>query len=381
MVSLQSILGCDLGHIIIEIHLPLWMTSSMAHRMLSGWISLFLLFLSPLAYAQPLQPQEGDWRPAEFRFHTGETRNDLRLHYYTLGDRSKPAVLLLHGTNQPVSALLADGFGGELFGPGQPLDVAKHFIIIPESIGSGKSSKPSDGLRTQFPHYNYDDMVLAQYRLVTEALGIKHLRLVMGYSMGGMHTWLWGQKYPDMMDALVPMASQPNALSGRNWMLRRMLIESIKRDPAWKNGDYQTQPPALQTANIMFSIATTGGTLAYQSKAPTRELADKLVDARLAAPVTSDANDFIYIWNSSADYNAMSGLERIKAPMLVINAADDERNPVEIGSLEPALKTVKQASLFLIPASAETSGHGTMMSARFYRTALGEFLAKAPSHQ
>lgn len=194
-----------------------------------------------------------------------------------------------------MSALLADGFGGELSGPGQPLDVTKHFIIIPESIGSGKSSKPSDGSRTQFPQYNYDDMVLAQYRLVTEALGIKQLRLVMGYSMRGMHTWLWGQKYPGMMDALVPMASQPNALSGRNWMLSRMLIESIKRDPAWKNGDYQTQPPALQTANIMFSIATTGGTLAYQSKAPTPELADKMVDARLAAPVTSDANDFIYI--------------------------------------------------------------------------------------
>lgn len=155
-------------------------------------------------------------------------------------------------------------------------------------------------------------------------------------------------------------------------MAHRMLIESIKRDPAWKNGDYQTQPPALQTANIMFSIATTGGTLAYQSKAPTRELADKMVDARLAAPVTNDANDFIYIWNSSADYNAMPGLERIKAPMLVINSADDERNPVEIGSLEPALKKVKQASLFLIPASTETSGHATMMSARFYRTALGE---------
>lgn len=323
-----------------------------------------LLVFSSFSFAQLPQPQEGDWRPAEFRFHTGETRSDLRLHYYTLGDRSKPAVLL-HGTNQPVSALLADGFGGELFGPGQPLDVTKHFIIIPESIGSGKSSKPSDGLRTQFPQYNYDDMVLAQYRLV------------MGYSMGGMHTWLWGQKYPDMMDALVLMASQPNALSGCNWMLRRMLIESIKRDPAWKNGDYQTQPPALQTANIMFNIATTGGTLAYQSKAPTRELAD----ARLAAPVTSDANDFIYIWNSSADYNAMPGLERIKAPMLVINSADDERNPVEIGSLEPALKKVKQASLFLIPASAQTSGHGTMMSARFYRDALGEFLAQTPSHK
>ncbi len=199
--------------------------------------------------------------------------------------------------------------------------------------------------------------------------------------MGGMQTWMWGEKYPDMMDALVPMASQPNELSGRNWMLRRMLIETIKRDPAWKNGDYTTQPPSLQTANIMFSIATTGGTLGYQSKAPTRALADKLVDERLATPVTADANDFIYIWNSSADYNASPELGRIKAPLLVINSADDERNPVETGILESELKKVKHAELFLIPASKETSGHATMMSAKFYKNKLGEFLAAVPAHK
>ncbi|AIR69551.1 alpha/beta fold hydrolase [Dickeya fangzhongdai] len=353
----------------------------MVNRLLSGLAGLVFLFvLSPFSTAQTLQPQEGNWAAPEFRFHTGETVNNLRIHYYTLGDSKKPAVLLLHGTNQPIGALLAAGFGGELFGPGQPLDVSKYFIIIPESIGSGKSAKPSDGLRTKFPQYNYDDMVLAQYRLLTEGLGIKHLRLVMGYSMGGMHTWMWGEKYPDMMDALVPMASQPNELSGRNWMLRRMLIETIKRDPAWKNGDYTSQPPSLQTANIMFSIATTGGTLAYQSKAPTRAQADKLVDERLAAPVTSDANDFIYIWNSSADYNASPELSRIKAPLLVINSADDERNPVETGILESELKKVKRAELFLIPASKETSGHATMMSAKFYKNKLGEFLAAVPPH-
>ncbi|UCZ76795.1 alpha/beta fold hydrolase [Dickeya zeae] len=354
----------------------------MVNRLLSRLAGLvFLLVFSSFSTAQTLQPQEGNWVVPEFRFHTGETINHLRIHYYTLGDSKKPAVLLLHGTNQPVSALLAAGFGGELFGPGQPLDVSKYFIIIPESIGSGKSAKPSDGLRTQFPQYDYDDMVLAQYRLLTEGLGITHLRLVMGYSMGGMHTWMWGEKYPDMMDALVPMASQPNELSGRNWMLRRMLIETIKRDPAWKNGDYTTQPPSLQTANIMFSIATTGGTLGYQSKAPTRALADKLVDERLAAPVTADANDFIYIWNSSADYNASPELGRIKAPLLVINSADDERNPVETGILESELKKVKHAELFLIPASQETSGHATMMSAKFYKNKLGEFLAAVPAHK
>lgn len=343
----------------------------------SGVAGAILLTLSPFTHAESAipAPKEADWIAKEFTFNSGEKLKDLRIHYYTLGDRNKPAVLLLHGTNQPIKALLAQGFGGQLFGPGQALDISKYFIIMPESIGSGKSSKPSDGLRMAFPRYDYDDMVSAQYRLVKEGLGISHLRLVMGYSMGGMHTWLWGEKYPSMMDALVPMASQPNELSGRNWMMRRMLIESVKGDPAWAEGNYKQQPPTLKTANIMFSIATTGGTLALQNKAPTRAQADKLVDERLAAPVTADANDFIYIWGSSANYNAQPALNRIKAPMLIINSADDERNPVEIGSLDAQLKQMKQAELFLIPASAQTSGHGTMMSAKFYSEKLKAFLA------
>ncbi|NCF06805.1 alpha/beta fold hydrolase [Kosakonia sp. MH5] len=355
----------------------------MFFRIISGTTLAILLALSPLSHAVNSAPtvQEGDWVANEFTFNSGEKLNDLRIHYYTLGDRSKPAVLLLHGTNQPIKALLAPGFAGELFAPGAALDSSKYFIIIPESIGSGKSSKPSDGLRMNFPHYDYDDMVTAQYRLIKEGLGISHLRLVMGYSMGGMQTWLWGEKYPTMMDALVPMASQPNELSGRNWMMRRMLIESIKADPAWAQGNYQQQPPALKTANIMFSIATTGGTLNYQHKAPTRALADKLVDERLAAPVTADANDFIYIWGSSANYNALPALNRITAPMLIINSADDERNPVETGILSGELHKIKQAELFLIPASVETSGHGTMMSAKFYRDKLRAFLAATPQRQ
>lgn len=355
----------------------------MFFRIISGTTLAILLALSPLSQAANSAPtvQEGDWVANEFTFNSGEKLNDLRIHYYTLGDRSKPAVLLLHGTNQPIKALLAPGFAGELFTPGAALDSSKYFIIIPESIGSGKSSKPSDGLRMNFPHYDYDDMVTAQYRLIKEGLGISHLRLVMGYSMGGMQTWLWGEKYPTMMDALVPMASQPNELSGRNWMMRRMLIESIKADPAWAQGNYQQQPPALKTVNIMFSIATTGGTLNYQHKAPTRALADKLVDERLAAPVTADANDFIYIWGSSANYNALPALNRITAPMLIINSADDERNPVETGILSGELHKIKQAELFLIPASVETSGHGTMMSAKFYRDKLRAFLAATPQRQ
>lgn len=349
----------------------------MAKHIVSGLMGCFLLIVSPMTHAENAtpQPQEGNWIAPEFSFSNGEKLKDLRIHYYTLGDRSKPAVLLLHGTNQPISALLAKGFGGELFGPGQPLDSSKYFIIMPESIGSGKSSKPSDGLRMKFPTFDYNDMVQAQYRLLKEGLGINHLRLVIGYSMGGMQTWIWGEKYPTMMDALVPMASQPNELSGRNWMMRRMLIESIKNDPAWDNGNYRQQPPSLKYASTMFSIATTGGTQAYQSKAPTREQADKLIDARLAAPLTSDANDFIYIWGSSANYNAAPQLTNIKAPLLVINSADDERNPVEISTLESDLKKLKQSELFLIPASKETSGHGTMMSARFYKEKLQAFLA------
>ncbi|MEH2920658.1 alpha/beta fold hydrolase [Samsonia erythrinae] len=349
----------------------------MVNRILSGMVGTFLLMLSSLTYAQanfPV-PKEGDWIASEFTFNSGEKLKDLRIHYYTLGEPENPAVLLLHGTNQPIKALLANGFGGELFGPGQALDSSKYFIIMPESIGSGKSSKPSDGLRMKFPQYDYNDMVRAQYRLIKEGLGIHHLRLVMGYSMGGMQTWLWGEKYPDMMDALVPMASLPNELSGRNWMMRRILIESIKNDPAWNQGNYTQQPPTLKTASIMFSIATTGGTLAYQNKAPTRAQADKLVDARLASPSTSDANDFIYLWGSSANYNAAPELNKIKAPVLVINSADDERNPVETGILDNELKKVKQATLHLIPASQETSGHGTTMSAKFYSEALKRFLA------
>ncbi|MCU5774075.1 alpha/beta fold hydrolase [Erwiniaceae bacterium BAC15a-03b] len=348
----------------------------MANPILSGLAGCVLLIASPFTHAQTKipAPQEGNWIAPEFTFNNGEKLKNLKIHYYTLGDRSKPAILLLHGTNQPIKALLADNFGGELFGPGQALDSSKYFIIMPESIGSGKSSRPSDGLRMKFPQYDYNDMVLAQYRLLKEGLGINHLRLVMGYSMGGMQTWIWGEKYPQMMDALVPMASQPNELSGRNWMMRRMLIESIKNDPAWNQGNYTQQPPVLKSASIMFSIATTGGTLAYQNKAPTRAMADKLIDERLAAPATSDANDFIYIWGSSANYNALPELNRIKAPMLIINSEDDERNPVETGILAGELDKIKQAELLLIPASKETSGHGTMMSAKFYQDKLKTFL-------
>ena len=265
-----------------------------------------------------------------------------------------------------------------MFGSGQPLDAGQYFIILPDAIGTGKSAKPSDGLRTKFPKYDYDDMVEAQYRLLTEGLGIPHLRLVLGNSMGGMHTWLWGEKYPGFMDALVPMASQPTPMASRNWMLRRMMLETIRSDPEWNNGNYATQPPSLRLASVFFAIATSGGTLAYQKMAPTREQADKLVDARLAAAPPGDANDFLYQWESSRDYDPSVGLERIEAALLAINSADDERNPPETAITERALKRVKNGRLYLIPASEDTRGHATTGMAKFWSQQLQQLLQTAP---
>ncbi len=275
--------------------------------------------------------------------------------------------------------MLTPAFAGELFGPGQPLDATKYFIIIPDGIGHGKSSKPSNGLRAKFPKYNYADMVDAQYRLLTEGLGVPHVRLVIGNSMGGMHTWLWGVKYPDFMDALAPMAAQPTAMSSRNWMMRRLIIDSIRNDPEWKDGNYTSQPRSAQVASVFFGIATNGGNIALQKAAPTREAADKLLDQRLAAPITADANDTLYQWEASGDYDPSPHLARIKARLLAINAADDERNPPETGLMEAALKQVANGRLFLIPASADTRGHGTTGMAKFYKEPLAELMQSAPA--
>ena len=339
------------------------------------------LFAVAAAAADYPMPKEGDWVARAFRFHTGEIMPELRLHYATVGDPAGQPVLILHGTTGSGANFLSPGYAGELFGPGQPLDAAKYFIILPDASGAGKSSKPSDGLRTKFPRYNYDDMVAAQYRLVTEGLGIHHLRVVTGNSMGGMQTWMWGVAYPDFMDALVPMASQPTEMSSRNWMMRRMLIDAIRNDPDWRDGNYTTQPPGVKAAAVVFGIATSGGTLAYQKLAPTRELADKYVDARLAAPFDADANDFLYQWDSSRDYNPSPGLERIQAALLAVNSADDERNPPETGIMDRELKRVKNGHLYLIPASAETRGHGTTGMAKFWKQQFQDFLAAVPRRQ
>ena len=339
----------------------------------SALAAVFLLAALPAAAQYPA-PREGDWVAHDFKFHDGTTMAELRLHYATVGNPSGEPVLVLHGTAGSGGTMLTPTFAGALFGAGQALDAGKYFLVLPDALGAGKSAKPSDGLRAKFPHYDYDDMVQAQYRLLTEGLGVRHLRLVIGNSMGGMQTWVWGEKYPDFMDALAPMASQPTEMSARNWMMRRMLIETIRSDPAYDKGDYTVQPPSMRLAIVMFGIATSGGTLAYQAMAPTRALADKQVDERLAAPLTADANDFIWQWDSSRDYNAAPGLGRITAALLAINSADDERNPPETGNLERALKQVKNGRLLLIPASADTRGHGTTAMAKFWSRQLEDFL-------
>jgi homoserine O-acetyltransferase/O-succinyltransferase len=337
-----------------------------------------LLMASLPASAQFPAPKEGSWTARDFRFHTGEVMPELRVHYRTIGEPTGEPVLILHGTTGSGASMLSPGFAGQLFGPGQTLDAAKYFIVLPDGIGHGKSSKPSDGMRAKFPRYNYDDMVEAQYRLATEGLGLRHVRLVIGNSMGGMHTWIWGVAHPGFMDALVPMAAQPTEMASRNWMMRRLIIDTIRNDPDWKGGDYVEQPKAFRAANVFFGIATNGGTLAYQKQAPTREAADKLLDKRLAAPFTADANDILYAWDSSRDYNPSAGIERIEAALLAINSADDERNPPETGIMERELKRVKNAKLYLIPASADTAGHGTTSMAKFWKQQLQEFLATVP---
>lgn len=347
------------------------------------WVRLALFVVAGLPLMGAVapasaQPKEGSWVVRDFRFHTGEVLPELRLHYTTLGAPTGEPVLVLHGTGQAGGAMLNPAFGGELFGPGQPLDANRYFIILPDALGHGKSSKPSDGLRTRFPRYNYDDLVDAAHRLVSEHLGVRRLRLVIGNSMGGMETWLYAQKYPTFMDVAVPMASLPTEMASRNWILRRLITDSIRNDPEWQNGNYTKQPRSAQFASVFFAFATNGGNQALFKAAPTREKADALLNQRLAAPFTADANDVLYQWDSSRDFNPSPGLERIQARLLAINAADDERNPPELGVLDREIKRVKDGRVLLIPASENTAGHGTTGQARFWKQALAELLQSAP---
>jgi len=275
----------------------------------------------------------------------------------------------MHGTTGSGASMLTPAFAGELFGAGQPLDAKRYYIILPDSIGHGASSKPSDGLHAKFPRYNYDDMVDAAHRLVTEHLKVRHARLVMGNSMGGMQTWIWAQKHPGFMDVAVPMASLPTEMASRNWIMRRLIVDSIRRDP--KNAQF---------ASVFYGFATNGGNQALLKAAPTREKADALLDSRLKAPFTADPDDVLYQWDSSRDYNPSPGLERIQATLLAINSADDERNPPETGVLEREIKRVKHGRVLLIPGSPDTAGHGTTASARWWKAELEKLLQSAPKN-
>jgi homoserine O-acetyltransferase len=341
----------------------------------------------PCAAQQPISAAatEGDFVIHNFQFHSGESLPELRLHYTTLGKpvkdatgRTTNAVLILHGTGGTGQQFFAPQFAGVLFGPGQLLDTSRYFIILPDGIGHGKSSKPSDGLHAHFPQYDYDDMVAAHYRLVSEGLGVNHLRLVMGTSMGCMHSFVWGETYPDFMDALMPLACVPVQIAGRNRVWRKMVMDAIREDPEWKGGDYKEEPKqALRTA-LDFLLIAGAAPIPMQKTLPTRDAADKYLDdyfhARFAA---LDANDLLYQVNASRNYDPSQQLGKIKAPVMYINSGDDFINPPELGVAEREIKKVQNAKFVLIPASENTHGHGTHTWAELWKQYLAELLEKS----
>ncbi|HEV3325912.1 MAG TPA: alpha/beta fold hydrolase [Puia sp.] len=326
---------------------------------------------------------EGDFKIKNFPFQSGETTlAELNLHYTTLGQPVKDntgkttnAILIMHGTTGSGSNFLSQLFAGNLFGPGQLLDASKYYIILPDGIGHGKSSKPSDGLHMKFPKYTYDDMVLADYRLLTEHLGVNHLRLCMGTSMGAMHTWVWGYIYPDFMDALLPLASLPVAIAGRNRIMRKMAIEAIESDPAWKNGEYTTVPEAGMRGAYSSLFFMTSSPWHLQQRAPTREAAEKMLDNGVASFLKNqDPNDLIYAFDASRNYDPSPYLTKIKAPLFAINSADDEVNPPELGIMETEIKQVAKGRYILLPWSEKTSGHGTHSNPTVWGNYLQELL-------
>ena len=345
---------------------------------------LLALFAATLAFAADYPaPTEGDFTLKDFKFRSGETLPELRIHYTTVGTLKRDAsghatnaVLSMHGTGGSGTGMINPDFAGGLFGPGQPLDATKYFIILPDALGHGKSSKPSDGLRAKFPRYGYRDMVEATYRLLTEGLGVDHTRLVFGQSMGGMHTWLMGEMYPGFMDALMPFASVPAQISGRNRAWRRVIIDAIRNDPEWKGGDYTVQPPALRVAAGMGWLMGLNPVI-RQKEAPTRAEADKVFDAAVASSLkTADANDMLYYYEASSDYDPGPGLEKIKAPLLAINSADDLINPPELGILEREIKRVPHGRAIVIPLSDQTKGHQSHRFPALWTQDMVQFLAE-----
>lgn len=337
---------------------------------------------APAAAAEELTPTQGDFLLKDFHFRSGEVLPELRLHYRSFGQPRRDAqgaitnaVVILHSTTGSGAQFLRPEFSGELFRPGGVLDAERYFIVLPDSIGHGQSSKPSDGLRGRFPHYGYLDMVEAQYRLLTEGLGIDHARLVMGASMGGMHTWLWGERYPDFMDALMPLASLPTQISGRNRAWRRVTMDAIRNDPAWQDGDYAAQPPGLRTAVSMLYLMGSNPVL-RQQEAPTLAQSDAALERWLDRVMPSfDANDLLYQVASSYDYDPGPDLEKISRPLVAVNSADDLINPPELGILEREIVRVAHGRAIVVPLGPDTRGHGTHTIARVWQAHLADLLA------
>jgi homoserine O-acetyltransferase/O-succinyltransferase len=328
------------------------------------------------------KPLEGDFVVHDFHFKSGETLPELRLHYRTLGaptrdanGRVTNAVLILHGTGGWGGNFLTPQFAGVLYGPGQLLDITRYYIILPDNIGHGRSSKPSDGMHAHFPQYEYDDMVAAQHLLVEQGLGINHLRLIMGTSMGCMHSWIWGETYPDFMDALMPLACLPVQIAGRNRLWRKMVISGIRSDPDWQNGDYSTEPRAgLEIAADMLLIAGSAP-LPMQESLPTRDAADRwLQDVMKRETETLDANDLLYAVSSSRNYDPSAGLDKISVPVMFVNSADDFINPPELGIADREIQKVKNGKFVLLPLSEQTHGHGTHTWAALWQQYLKELL-------
>ena len=323
----------------------------------------------------------GDHVIRDFKFASGETMPELTLHYRTLGQPRRDArgvvrnaVLIMHGTTGAGTQFLSPSFAGELYGAGQPLDTTRYYVVLPDGIGHGLSSRPSEGLHARFPHYTYDDMVDADHRLLTEKLGVHHLRLVMGTSMGGMHSWIWAERYPDFMDAAVPLASVPTAIAGRNRMIRKMAMDDIRNDPEWKGGEYTAPPSGLRGALQMLYIMTSAPLVQHRD-APTRDSADAIITRYLDARMrNTDANDFLYAFDASRAYNPEPLLSRIKVPLLAINSADDQVNPPELGIIERLITRVPTGRFVMIPIGPATRGHGTHTVAAVWKKQFATFL-------
>ena len=326
------------------------------------------------AYAQLPEPKSETWTIKDFRFHDGSVLPEMKVHYLTLGDPKNPAVLVLHGTGGNAGSIIAPAFGGVLFRAGGALDARRYFIVIPDAIGHGDSSKPSDGLRMKFPAYDYADMVEVQHRLLAEHLGIGHLALVTGNSMGGMESWQWAEQYPAFMDAVAPLASSPTAMAARNWIFRRLVIDAIETDPAWQGGNYTAQPRGYTLGMTYFGLLSAGGTRAEYAAMPTWKATDDAVAQRLSGHAAGDANDTIYQLLAARNYDPAPRLGAIRARVLAINSQDDERNPAELGMTAAAVKRLKDARYYEIPTGPETRGHGTTGNAGLWEAELRKFL-------